>query len=229
MAHFNFGVYFRPWVMPLRILCIHGYRQTGNGFREKSGSFRKILKDSCEFVFIDSPLKIPTPDGTTDQGSGWWFSKSDDSFSAIESTDYLRGFDESVEVVKNALKEQGPFDGIFAFSQGAAFVTLLQFLMEQHPQEWNAPTVKFAILVATFKSRSSLHAPLYKEPIKMPTLLVYGADDKVIPAEMTEELLPFYAAPQTTFVHPGGHMIPTNAAAKEAFRTFIGQFLSNVK
>ncbi|VDM18062.1 unnamed protein product, partial [Hydatigera taeniaeformis] len=218
--------------------------QSGNGFREKSGSFRKILKNSCEFgkfpalhitfhcplvstVYIDSPLKIPCDD-TTDQGRGWWFSKSDNSFRAIDSTDFLRGFDESVEVVKNALKEQGPFDGIFAFSQGAAFVTLLQFLMEQHPQEWNAPTVKFAILVATFKSRCSLHDPLYRESIKMPTLLVYGADDKIIPPEMTEELLPFYAAPQT-LVHPGGHMIPTNAAAKEAFREFIGQFLPAVE
>ncbi|KAH9279845.1 Ovarian cancer-associated -like protein [Echinococcus granulosus] len=215
--------------MSLRILCIHGYRQTGNTFREKSGYFRKILKGSCEFVFIDSPLKIPSPADTVDQGFGWWFSQSDDSFDPAEHTDFLRGFDESVEVVKNALKEQGPFDGIFAFSQGAAFVTLLQLLMEQHPQEWNAPTVNFAILVAPFRSRSSLHAPLYKGLIKMPTLLVYGRDDKVIPAEMTEELLPLYTAPQTTFVHPGGHMIPTTAAAKEAFRTFIGQFLPNVK
>lgn len=49
--------------------------------------------------------------------------------------------------------------------------------------EWNAPTVKFAILVATFRSRSSVHAPLYRtdQPIKMPTLLVYGEVDNVIP------------------------------------------------
>lgn len=50
--------------------------------------------------------------------------------------------------------------------------------------EWNAPTVIFAILVATFKSRSSVHAPLYStnQPITMPTLLVYGLSDNVIPA-----------------------------------------------
>uniref|UniRef100_A0A5K3EV13 FSH1 domain-containing protein n=1 Tax=Mesocestoides corti TaxID=53468 RepID=A0A5K3EV13_MESCO len=95
--------------------------------------------------------------------------------------------------------------------------------------EWDAPVVKFAILVATFKSRSSLHAPLYSGVIQMPTLLVYGEDDKVIPAEMTKDLLPMYVAPQTTLVHPGGHFIPTNAAAKDAYRAFIAPFLSNPK
>ena len=73
----------------------------------------------------------------------------------------------------------------------------------------------------------------------MPTLLVYGREDKVIPPggsfphisnfflqlEMTEDLLPFYASPHTTFVHPLGHFIPSNTAAKAAFREFIGQFL----
>ena len=39
-----------------------------------------------------------------------------------------------MELVKTTLKTQGPFDGILAFSQGAAFATLLQLLMEQHPE-----------------------------------------------------------------------------------------------
>nr|CDS32888.1 ovarian cancer associated gene 2 protein [Hymenolepis microstoma] len=216
--------------MALKILCIHGYRQTGAGFREKSGAFRKIFKGSCEFVFVDAPLKIPCPEGE-DQGLSWWFCKPGDSFSAQDYTDFQRGFEESAEVVKEALRTQGPFDGILAFSQGAAFVTLLQILMEHHPEEWNAPTVKFAILIATFRSRSSIHAPLYRtdQPIEMPTLLVYGETDKVIPREMTEDLLPLYATPHTTLLHAGGHMIPTGGAAKQTYKEFIAKFTSYAK
>ncbi|KAM7534496.1 hypothetical protein Aperf_G00000106534 [Anoplocephala perfoliata] len=212
--------------MVLKILCIHGYRQTGLKFREKSGAFRKILKGSCEFVFIDAPLKIPSIEGDDDITRGWWFSKPDDSFQADEYTDFQRGFEESAEFVKNVLKTQGPFDGILGFSQGAAFVTLLQILMEYHPEEWDAPTVKFAILFATFKSRSSVHLSLYKtdQPIKMPTLLVYGQADKVIPREMTEDLIPYYADPHNIMVHPKGHLIPTDAPAKQAYREFIAKF-----
>uniref|UniRef100_A0A0X3PD30 Ovarian cancer-associated gene 2 protein homolog n=1 Tax=Schistocephalus solidus TaxID=70667 RepID=A0A0X3PD30_SCHSO len=91
--------------MTLRILCIHGYRQTGSIFREKSGAFRKIFKNSCEFVFIDAPLTIPDV-GDNVQGLGWWFSREDNTFKAQENTDYLCGFDKSVSTVKEALRSQ---------------------------------------------------------------------------------------------------------------------------
>lgn len=52
----------------LRILCLHGYRQNGNMFREKTGSFRKLLKKHvAEFVFIDAPHLIPVQDNTNEQ------------------------------------------------------------------------------------------------------------------------------------------------------------------
>jgi hypothetical protein len=52
----------------LRILCLHGYRQNGNMFREKTGSFRKLMKKHvAEFVFIDAPHLIPTQDNINEQ------------------------------------------------------------------------------------------------------------------------------------------------------------------
>lgn len=53
---------------PLRILCLHGYRQNGTMFREKTGSLRKLLKKHvAEFVFIDAPHIIPAQDNTNEQ------------------------------------------------------------------------------------------------------------------------------------------------------------------
>jgi hypothetical protein len=47
----------------LRILCLHGYRQNGNMFREKTGSLRKLLKKHvAEFIYIDAPHVIPIQD-----------------------------------------------------------------------------------------------------------------------------------------------------------------------
>ncbi|KAJ0004021.1 hypothetical protein NQD34_010235 [Periophthalmus magnuspinnatus] len=73
---------------PLRILCIHGYRQNSGSFREKTGALRKLLKKSVELVFMDAPLSVQPPDTGTvspDKESssgtpveadprGWWFS-----------------------------------------------------------------------------------------------------------------------------------------------------------
>lgn len=43
---------------PLRVLCIHGYRQNGGTFREKTGAFRKLLKKQVELIFVDAPLSV---------------------------------------------------------------------------------------------------------------------------------------------------------------------------
>lgn len=55
---------------PLRILCLHGYRQNGSMFREKTGSLRKILKKQvAEFVFIDAPHLIPLEENANEQAA----------------------------------------------------------------------------------------------------------------------------------------------------------------
>lgn len=52
----------------LRILCLHGYRQNGTMFREKTGSLRKLLKKQVtDFVFIDAPHLIPVEENDHEQ------------------------------------------------------------------------------------------------------------------------------------------------------------------
>lgn len=46
-------------------------------------------------------------------------------FKATVFSDLCIGFDDSVAVIEKIFLEQGPFDGILGFSQGAAFVSIL--------------------------------------------------------------------------------------------------------
>ncbi|GMH44089.1 hypothetical protein BSKO_12023 [Bryopsis sp. KO-2023] len=56
-------------VRKLRILCLHGFRQTGKSFQGRTNALRRKLKGLAEFVFIDAPhelefvVKHPPPDG----------------------------------------------------------------------------------------------------------------------------------------------------------------------
>lgn len=43
---------------PLRVLCIHGYRQNATSFREKTGALRKLLKKHVELVYVSAPLSV---------------------------------------------------------------------------------------------------------------------------------------------------------------------------
>lgn len=62
---------------PLRILCIHGYRQNGSSFREKTGALRKLLKKQVELVYMNAPLTVqqggsfPTPASQTHRTGSW--------------------------------------------------------------------------------------------------------------------------------------------------------------
>ncbi|KAB7493745.1 Esterase OVCA2 [Armadillidium nasatum] len=78
----------------LRILCFHGYRQTGEIFRQKTGSLRKSLKKHAELHYLTAPLQIPCENSKDeDNGCGWWFSREDDYFSAKHKSDFVKGFE----------------------------------------------------------------------------------------------------------------------------------------
>ncbi|KHN83081.1 UPF0483 protein C25G4.2 [Toxocara canis] len=62
---------------------------------------------------------------------GWWFSRSEHHFSSHDVTELCIGFDESVKAVTDFASKEGPFDGIFAFSQGAALAFLLAALRQR--------------------------------------------------------------------------------------------------
>lgn len=42
----------------LRILAIHGYRQNATIFKQKIGSFRKMVNKWAQFTFITAPHKV---------------------------------------------------------------------------------------------------------------------------------------------------------------------------
>ncbi|XP_043105980.1 esterase OVCA2 [Puntigrus tetrazona] len=220
--------------VPLRVLCIHGYRQNGTSFREKTGALRKLLKKKVELVYISAPHQVPAIPKETNQEPektascdedqrGWWFSDVQArSFNAQQECESSLGLEESVETVKSAVKDLGPFDGILGFSQGAALVAMLCALQEQKLEA--AFNFRFAILVAGFRSACSQHQRFYEGPaITIPSLHVFGQDDRVIPEEMSRDLLPAFDGAQH-LIHPGGHFVPAASSHRQTYQDFLKKF-----
>lgn len=206
----------------LKVLCLHGYRQNGQTFRERTGSLRKILKKHAELVYITAPNKVePLEEDKSADQRGWWFSTKDDTFSATEKSDVNPGYEESLDVIAEAVKEQGPFDGLLAFSQGAAMAAIICALQEQGDERF---PFSFVIIIAGFCSRSSGHLPLYQQPITIPSLHVFGDTDRVIPKDMSEELLACFKDAHT-IQHPGGHFVPASGPQKKLYIEFLEPWL----
>ncbi len=58
-------------------------------------------------------------------GRGWWFSQAGRSFEAHQLSDIDDGFEDSLESIRKEFLHSGPFDGVLAFSQGAALLATL--------------------------------------------------------------------------------------------------------
>ncbi|GIL76485.1 hypothetical protein Vretifemale_6158 [Volvox reticuliferus] len=226
----------------LRILCLHGFRQTGKQFQGRTCALRKKLRDLAEFVFVDAPHTLPffvkaaaggsqdtagvpdnnavdssddaiasdvnidgdsaapeshsiaRPAGSNSDGKGhtglavaierspargevnaappvmqphaakrawllppelygdgtgaagtsgcengplWSPGSWKDAPSFVNEVQYTRqtaGWQESLAAVQIAVRQLGPFDGVFGFSQGAAVAAVLCALQQQQQQ-----------------------------------------------------------------------------------------------
>ncbi|KAJ7997399.1 hypothetical protein DPEC_G00228580 [Dallia pectoralis] len=222
---------------PLRVLCVHGYRQSGVSFREKTGALRKLLKKHAELVYMNAPHLVPLTGvghgqgqdivavpGSDESPRGWWFSDTQArSFDARQQCQTSLGLEESVEAVRAAVKDMGPFDGVLGFSQGAAVVAMLCALQEHNKEPQFQ--FRFAILVAGFRSACTEHQLFYNAstPLVIPSLHVFGLEDQVIPDELSRELLPMFHEPQV-LTHPGGHFVPAASAHRQIYKEFLERF-----
>ncbi|XP_034949593.1 esterase OVCA2 [Chelonus insularis] len=204
----------------LRVLALHGYYQSNTIFSGKLGSLRKSFKQKVDFIFAQAPHVVPPHQFDNEEnevdGRGWWFNTEDHIFKATVPSNLSVCFEESVKVIEKIFEEQGPFDGILGFSQGASFVSILCSMQQKKisPIKFN-----FAIMISGFKSLCAPHAVFYDEQINLPSLHVYGESDKIIPIEMATDLANLFINKKVV-IHEGGHFVP---GKKHIYNDFINE------
>ncbi|KAI8852647.1 serine hydrolase FSH [Chytridium lagenaria] len=120
-----------------RILCLHGYTQNSDVFRARTAILRKDLASIAELVYIDAPHIVPASENKISNSDvnagkqGWCFRSK--LLILLDSTQRswwtddqgLAGFQEAISFIKGCWDENGPFDGIFGFSQGATMAAIM--------------------------------------------------------------------------------------------------------
>ncbi|KAI8343282.1 hypothetical protein BC941DRAFT_465447 [Chlamydoabsidia padenii] len=122
------------------------------------------------------------------------------SFSIKDSIDTDN---ETWKILKKPLIEEGPFDGVFGFSQGGSFSAMLSILLESHQFMPNP------------LGPDRIHPPL-----KMAILCGLGELDVVVNKENMLELAALYDNP-VVVQHPGGHFVPSVTFFKKALTSFL--------
>ncbi|GLC38996.1 hypothetical protein PLESTB_001773500 [Pleodorina starrii] len=236
----------------LKLLCLHGYMQNAEIFRNRLGSMRKALKSRVEFVFVDAPFEAQGLPGSSDEpdeavqgvqgGRSWWqYTDTGPNGRPSRATAYM-GWEVAQSSLLAALREHQP-DGLLGFSQGAtAAALLLSHLAAKaaeeeadsgtsaaSTQEASSYRLKCSILVAGFLPRDPAAAALLQDGGRrntVPLLFVTGTSDTLVPPESTAKLWECFNPPTvSSYTHGGAHLVPTCSGQ---FKIAMAAFLENV-
>ncbi|CAD5222009.1 unnamed protein product [Bursaphelenchus xylophilus] len=208
----------------LKILCLHGHHQNAARFREKTGGFRKGLQSQAEFTFIDSPIQegLEPPAEGSEETQTWFTTSPERTYWREKITGIYDGsFEKSVDFLRSFIKENGPFDGILSFSQGAAFshAILCQ-------GEWN---LKFIIYCCGFIAYNASRNVKKETITGIRTFHCINKDDKVIPNDLSEELASVFDDPKAIVKHyECGHCIPPIKLCKSDLIEFFNEIRNQI-
>lgn len=152
---------------------------------------------------------------------------ADGPFDPLQYQQQTDGYDISLAHLKAVFAQNGPFDGILGFSQGAAMAALVSAQQEILKNEMD---FRFVILCSGF----AIHKKeMNSELIKCPSLHIYGNEhgkDRQIANQASKELASLYDKSNLVIVeHDCGHIIPTRPPYIDLIRDFLSGFLMYVK
>lgn len=144
-----------------RILCLHGYenskeimhkqmRMAGWLGSERKSDEKVVPFENCDFVFVSAPFASEPPVSKIvehffpEDPKRQWFERIQNEEAGVR---YL-GLDVGLKHIEDALEKEGPFDGIFGFSQGAGLSLVVAAKQQQGEMLGNNPPLKFAIVIA---------------------------------------------------------------------------------
>ncbi|KAL2860249.1 serine hydrolase FSH [Aspergillus pseudodeflectus] len=256
---------------PLKLLMLHGYTQSGPLFHAKSRALIKHITKAFPLhevsaLYPTGPLRLnpaDIPGYTPQEGSGSGAADSEET--EIESYGWYRrsntaepplyvGLEDGLDTIAKVLSEEGPFDGVIGFSQGAAMAAMVVSLLEEKRQDAFAhfasssssgvegfaypasfaklshPALKFAVCYSGFRSPGDRYRAFYESPpIQTPVLHVLGSLDAVVEESRSRSLIEACVgdpeAEGKVVWHPGGHFLPSQRPYLDAAVRFIRECL----
>lgn len=226
-----------------KLLFLHGFLQNGKVFSEKSSGIRKLLKKAnIQCDYIDGPVILEKKDLPFVMDDEKWQATLDaevnKSWFYHSEISHELDLTESINSVVKYIKENGPYDGIVGFSQGAALSTIITNkitdLIPEHPEFKVSLVISgYSFTEADPKNAGELRitekfreafTPKIDSNTKL--MFIYGEADNSVPGARTQYLIDLYkkaGVPEeriSVFTHPSGHMVPNK---KDIIRPVVEQ------
>ena len=183
-----------------KFICLHGWRTSGEILRCQTAAFRAHVRIDCDFP--DAPFR---GQGPPDSGIATYYPDHEYYEWYLKTEESINNIDESINYIINFIKENGPYDGILGFSQGAAFSSMIVSRMESDPL-LSSFCPKCCILIGGVCPPQS-HAIL--SPIFLPSLHLMGKDDPFLRLSHLLKDACYDVELKTEMIHEEAHNIPS--------------------
>ncbi|XP_010530093.1 PREDICTED: esterase OVCA2-like isoform X2 [Tarenaya hassleriana] len=191
-----------------RLLCLHGFRTSGEIMKKQIQKWPESVLDRLDLVFLDAPFPSQgksVVEAIFDPPYYEWFQTNK------EFNEYTN-FEKCLEYIEDYIIKHGPFDGFAGFSQGAILSGGLPGLQAAGIALRKVPKIKFLIIIGGGKFKSpSVAEKAYSSLIEIPSLHFLGEKDFLKPYGI--ELIESFKDPVVVH-HPKGHAVPRLADEK---------------
>lgn len=167
----------------------------------------------AEFIFVDGPVELPLQHGEKVNTRGW---AEDGRELDVERVQ---------KVLAAAWAEQGPFDGVMGFSEGASVAALYaSWAVARDLSRSDHATfqgLRFAILAGAPAPMSAF------AEVSLPSLHFGSPHDSVVPLTDSRRLAACFQGSEF-YEHAGGHSMPQHAEDIRHLVDFLGRIRSEV-
>ncbi|CAF0977878.1 unnamed protein product [Rotaria sp. Silwood1] len=210
----------------IRILVLHGFCDSAQNREYQMRTLIRSMKD-MEFIFINAPFLfvdygfLKSSDNSSNEQRYQWMSYKPEDPVTNYNYDTIR---ESIEYVINYINNNGPFNGLLGFSQGAIVCATMLLNIPNWPILPNC--IKFVILIGCPQINDETIKPILetfdKQNQLLPSFHISGMNDTLITPELSEKVFQYFNPLVAEFyIHKGGHYCPNDSNFRQKLRDFI--------
>ncbi len=205
--------------MPMKLLALHGFTLNGARMREQLGPLAPELERHAKLECPDAPHTCPQNAAArlqerwglpvqTPPHLRWW--------NATDDGRTYAGWHTTRDYLTRQLAGSDSI-GVLGFSQGAMVAATIAALSANG----DMPQIRFVVCIAGSTPRAEELAPAFAWPIQVPSLHVWGENDRLTGTHSPALADHFAPELRQVCVWHGAHSVPTKGAAAEAIVDFV--------
>ncbi|KAI0552829.1 serine hydrolase FSH [Xylaria curta] len=198
----------------MRFLCLHGMGTNSRIYEMQTAAIRYGLDSQHTYEFIDGTVPTVAAHGIES------IAGPNEEFLQYSDPESLESVAKALYDLEKLVDEEGPFDGVMAFSSGAALVaSLMVHKLQKDPEKERLnPVFRCAIFLcggppedplgAISGQRRRMDFESDGEIIRIPTAHIWGANDQLYPTFGPVLSRLCCSDLRSDYIHDGGHEIP---------------------